>query len=116
MRQVGIIAAAGIVAIQKMASRLAEDHDNAGRLAQGLARIPGIGIHPEMVQTNIVVFESPTTITGAEFAQRMSAQGVKLLPRGGQKIRAVTHRMISAEDIDETLNHIELLAKKLDVH
>ena len=116
MRQVGVIAAAGIVALEKMVDRLAEDHANASRLAQGLARIPGIGIHPESVQTNIVVFESPTATPGAEFVQRMDAKGIKLLPRGGQKIRAVTHRMISAEDIDETLNHIELLVKEMDVH
>jgi len=116
MRQVGIITAAGIVAIEKMVDRLAEDHANASRLAQGLACIPGIGIHPESVQTNIVVFELPTIISGAEFVQRMNAKSIKLLPRGGQKIRAVTHRMINAEDIDETLNHIELLVKEMDIH
>lgn len=112
MRQVGIIAAAGIVALQKMVSRLAEDHANAQHLAYGLARIPGISVRPEKVQSNIVLFESPTTIPGGEFIQRMDAQGVKLLHRGQRRVRAVTHRMIEASDIDEALNRIELLGKE----
>ena len=113
MRQAGVIAAAGIVALEKMVSRLVEDHANALRLAHGLARIPGITINPEKVQTSIVLFESPSIISGTELAQRMDAQGVKLLPRGGQKIRAVTHRMVGATDIDEALNRFELVMKEL---
>lgn len=114
MRQIGVIAAAGIVALQEMVNRLAEDHANAQHLAYGLARIPGINIHPEKVQTNIVVFELPTTIPGPKFVQRMDAQGVKLLSRGERKVRAVTHRMVGAKDIDEALNRIELLVKEWD--
>jgi len=114
MRQAGVIAATGIVALQKMVSRLAEDHANARHLAYGLARIPGIGVRPEKVQSNIVLFESPTSIPGAEFIQRMDAQGVKLLHRGERRVRAVTHRMVGASDIDEALNHIELIVKELD--
>ena len=114
MRQAGVIAAAGIVALEKMVSRLVEDHANALRLAHGLARIPDITINPEKVQTSIVLFESPSIISGTELAQRMDAQGVKLLPRGGQKIRAVTHRMVGATDIDEALNRFELVMKELD--
>ena len=113
MRQAGVIAAAGIVALEKMVSRLVEDHANALSLAHGLARIPGITINPEKVQTSIVLFESPSIISGAELAQRMDAQGVKLLPRGGQKIRAVTHRMVGATDIDEALNRFGLVVKEL---
>jgi len=114
MRQVGVIAAAGIVALQKMVNRLADDHANAQRLAYGLARITGIIIHPEKIQTNIVVFELSTTIPGPKFVQRINAQGVKLLSRDERKIRAVTHRMVGAADIDEALNRIELLVKELD--
>jgi len=113
MRQAGIIAAAGIVALQKMVSRLAEDHTNARRLAYGLAQVPGITIHPEKFQTNIVMFESPSFILGSEFTQRVATQGVKLLPRGGRKVRAVTHRMVGAADIDEALECIELVVKEL---
>ena len=113
MRQAGAIAAAGIIALQKMVSRLAEDHVTAQRLAHGLARIHGVTAHPEKVQTNIVMFEFPSTISKSDFMQQAEGRGVKLLYRGGQRVRAVTHRMVSAADIDEALNRIELLVKKL---
>jgi len=113
MRQAGVIAAAGIVAIQKMVSRLAEDHANARKLAEGLASIPGIGIRPEKIQTNIVNFETPTATSGPEFIQRMDALGVRVISRGGRLVRAVTNRMVSAADIDEALERIERLAREL---
>jgi len=108
MRQAGVIAAAGIVALQKMVGRLAEDHTNAQRLAYGLARIPGISIQPERVKTNIVAFQSPTTISGTEFIQRLDARGVKVGNRGGRTVRAVTHRMITTTDVDQALERIAL--------
>jgi len=110
MRQAGVIAAAGIVAIQKMVNRLAEDHTNARRLADGLARIPGFTVHPEKVQTNIVNFEFPATVS--DFMPRAAAQGVKMLSRGGRRVRAVTHRMLSAADIDEALERLERLVRE----
>ncbi len=112
MRQAGVIAAAGIVALQKMVSRLAEDHVTARRLAYGLAQVPGITIHPERVQTNIIFFELPAIIPGPEFIQQMDTRGVKVSYRGGQRIRAVTHRMVSTVDIDETLERIGLLMRE----
>lgn len=112
MRQAGIIAAAGIIALQKMVSRLAEDHDTAQRLAYGLANVPGINICPEKVQTNIVMFDSPASISGTGFIQRMDAQGVKFINRGGRRVRAVTHRMVNAEDIDEALERIDLVVRE----
>jgi len=103
MRQAGIIAAAGIVALEQMVDRLAEDHENARRLALGLAEIPGISIDPAQVRTNIVIFdlvaERPTP---AEFAARLSADGVKVLALG-ERIRLVTHHGIDAADIDKAL-------------
>ena len=113
MRQAGVIAAAGIIALEKMPNRLEEDHRNAQRLAHGLAQIPGIGIHPEKVQTNIVTFTIPAFFTGVTFIQNMGAEGVKFLLRGGQMVRGVTHRMIEAADVDEALNRIEYALKKL---
>ena len=113
MRQAGVIAAAGIVALQKMVNRLAEDHATARRLAYGLAHIPDISICPEKVQTNIVIFDSPPTISGTEFIQRMDAQGVRFINRGERKVRAVTHRMLSAADIDEALERIDRLVREL---
>jgi len=113
MRQAGVIAATGIVALKTMIGRLKEDHDNAQRLAGGLARIPGIRLPLEDVQTNIVLFEVAPNVSGAEFQRRMESRGVRLSYRGGQRFRAVTHRMISAADIDEALNEIELCLKEM---
>ena len=113
MRQAGVLAAAGIVALQKMVSRLAEDHANAHRLAGGLARIPGVSIQPERVQSNIVTFDFPSSISKPEFMPGMEARGVRVLYRGGRRIRAVTHRLVSAADIDEALTRIEQLVKEL---
>lgn len=112
MRQAGVIAAAGIVALKTMIERLAEDHENARRLAHGLDRIPGIIVPHQDVLTNIVLFELSPPVPSLEFRQKMEASGVKLSHRGGQQFRAVTHRMVSAADIDEALNRIELCLKK----
>ena len=110
MRQVGVIAAAGIVALEKMVDRLKEDHDNAKRLAKGLARIPGIEIKPRKVATNIVVFGIPPNYTRPVFIQKMNKLGVKLSAgRGDRYVRAVTQRHVDKADIDETVNRIQKL-------
>ena len=111
MRQAGIIAAAGIIAIQKMVGRLSEDHANAQRLANGLAHIPGINLDPERIKTNIVIFEPPAT-TAPDFIQRMIAQNVKFSYTGGRIVRAVTHRLIMEAAIDEALNRVETMVKE----
>ncbi len=110
MRQAGVIAAAGIVAIEKMVDRLAEDHVNARRFAEGLAQIPGFSVSPEKVQTNIVNFEFPQEV-GA-FVVKIGERGVKFLSRGGTSVRAVTNRMVAAEDIAEALKRINRLVKE----
>ncbi len=112
MRQAGIVAAAGIVALETTVVRLVEDHDNARRLANGMTAIAGISI-PHEVQTNIVMFEIPQTITATDFLQQMNERGVKFNHRGGNRYRAVTHRMISSNDIDEALNRIEIGLKEI---
>ena len=113
MRQAGVIAAAGIVALQTMVTRLVEDHDNARRLARGLSNIPGITI-PHEVQTNIVNFETTWKLSGPEFTQLISAQDVKVGYRGGNKCRAVTNRMVTTDDIDEALNRIDIALRELN--
>jgi len=113
MRQAGIIAAAGVVALEKMVSRLADDHANARRLADGLANISGINISPEKVQTNIVLFELPATVSSTEFIRQMTERGVGFIGRGGQVVRAVTHRMISDTDIDQALKRAGQLMAEL---
>lgn len=113
MRQAGIIAAAGIVALKTMINRLKEDHDNARHLAQGLARIPDITIPRPEIQTNIVMFESSPNVSGSDFIERLNDYGVKVGYHGGQKFRAVTHRMVNTADIDEALTRIETCVKKV---
>jgi threonine aldolase len=110
MRQAGIIAAAGIVAIEKMVDRLKDDHTNAKRLATGLAKL-GYGIDPSQVQTNIVICSvSALGTRSREWASKMSEHGVKTDPVDAGRIRMVTHRGIEKEDIDFTINAAELVA------
>jgi len=107
MRQVGVIAAAGIIALEQMVERLAEDHDHAQRLAVGLNEIPGLQADPARTRTNIVMFELVRPdLTPAQLAAALDAVGVRLFPAGGRRLRAVTHYEISANDIDEALQRI----------
>jgi threonine aldolase len=108
MRQAGVIAAAGLVALDSMIERLAEDHANARRLALGLAEMPGIGIDPGRIETNIVMFEPPPAVEAPRFIEMMGLQGIKFTYPGGRRVRAVTHRLISAADIDEALGRIKV--------
>ena len=111
MRQAGILAAAGIVALEQMVERLAEDHENCQKLAHGLADFPQIDIHPERVVTNIVNFsvqhsEVEQRLSDAEtlrFLDHMSEHGVLAGTMGEGVIRAVTHYGIEAEDIEKAL-------------
>ncbi len=107
MRQAGVLAAAGIVALEKMIDRLAEDHANARRLAEGLADMPGFIVDLDRVQTNILFFElAPDVKVDAEVVtQRMFEQKVKLIGPGVhfRRFRAVTHAWVDRADIDHTL-------------
>ena len=110
MRQAGIIAAPGILALDRMVPRLAEDHDNARRLAEGIARIPGLLIDVSKVKTNIVYFDITNKKILAEKLQAdLEERGVKALATGPARFRMVTHYGISAEDIDSTLKVLEEL-------
>jgi threonine aldolase len=99
MRQAGLLAAGALYALRHHRDRLAEDHANARALAEGLARIPGIELDPETVTTNIVRFSVP----GADappLAKRLHARGVALFGNKPDSFRAVTHLMISREDVN----------------
>ncbi|MGD8944395.1 MAG: low-specificity L-threonine aldolase [Desulfobacterales bacterium] len=112
MRQAGILAAAGIVALNEMVERLAQDHANAKKLAMGLAHIPGLSLDPDQIRTNIVFFELESEqMTAAQFTRRIDAEGIRMLPTGAQKVRAVTHYHITAEDIDQALAVISKVMK-----
>ena len=113
MRQAGVIAAAGIVAMETMIDRLAEDHTNARRLADGLVRIPDIRLGQEKVMTNILMFDLARTFSSIQFLNKLTASGVKILSLGGNSFRAVTHRMVNAGDIDFALNKIEAACREL---
>ena len=112
MRQAGIIAAAGIVALETMVERLADDHANAQLLAQGLSTIPRLIIDPATVQTNIVMF-TVEGIPPAEFQRQLEEKGVKMSSRGGNRFRMVTHYGIEHQDIEEALEIMRQVMKSL---
>ncbi len=92
MRQVGVLAAAGLVALEQTPRRLFDDHCNAKFLAEGLARLPGIQIDPARVQTNIAVCDvSGTGIAPAELSARLRQRGVLMNAINERQLRAVTH-------------------------
>ncbi|MDQ4078888.1 MAG: low-specificity L-threonine aldolase [Chloroflexota bacterium] len=102
MRQAGVIAAAGIVALTEMQERLAEDHENAKRLAEGLENA-GYRI-PHVVETNLVIFEQPEEgMSPAERSAAWREQGLLISPIGGNRFRAVTHYGIESEDVERAL-------------
>jgi threonine aldolase len=104
MRQAGIVAAAAQYAVEHNVERLADDHRNARRLAEGLAELPGITIDPATVATNIVIFDvDPRHGTAAEFAARLHERDVWMMAMGPQRVRAVTHLDVSAAQIETAL-------------
>jgi threonine aldolase len=105
MRQAGIIAAAGIYALEHHVSRLAEDHERARMLARGLARLPGIEIDAERVETNIVIFDvRDSGLSGDEFNRRtLEHAGVRFSVLGPTLVRAVTHLDLPADAVDQAL-------------
>ncbi|MDE2860056.1 MAG: low-specificity L-threonine aldolase [Chloroflexota bacterium] len=111
MRQAGVLAAAGMVALDEMVERLADDHSNARRLAQGLAGIPGILIDPATIHTNIVIFEVADG-EPVEFISRLREHGVLASHTHGSKLRMVTHYGIEQQDIDDALNAVESAARE----
>jgi threonine aldolase len=109
MRQVGVLAAAGLVALEETPQRLPEDHANAKRLALGLAELPGVMIDPERVVTNIILFDvSQTGKTADEICARLQTRGV-LASGFGSSIRMVTHYDVSSSDIDRALQELRAI-------
>ena len=109
MRQAGVFAAAGIVALHEMVERLAEDHQNARRLADGLADIPGIKIDPSAVATNILFFELVgQRLTPHELAARLRKHRI-VISAGASRIRMVTHYGIESADVERALHAVPLV-------
>ena len=114
MRQVGILAAACLYALDNNVERLQMDHQNAKRLAHGLAGMDGIRIDPEQVVTNIVLFDVGSTSMDADtFAERLAPAGVLLIPFGPTTLRAVTHLDVTTADIDAALEIVQQFLKKV---
>jgi len=110
MRQVGIIAAAALYALEHNVERLTEDHENAQILAQTLTEIPGFQIDPQNVDTNIVVFDvSASKHSVQEVVEKLSQEGVLMIPFGSHFVRAVTHVDVNRNDIDKTVQIIRKL-------
>jgi threonine aldolase len=104
MRQAGIIAAGGVYALRRHVERLAEDHANARRLAEGLAEIPGIAIDPATVETNLVFFDvGGTGMDAPAWAGALMEHGVRVGPTGRTRVRAVTHLDVDRAGIERAL-------------
>ena len=107
MRQAGILAAAGLIALEESPKHLHIDHENARRLAEGVANLQGVSIDAEKVQTNIVIFDvSETGKTSAEICDELKKDNIFAIPFG-KAIRMVTHCDVSREDIEKTLQALE---------
>ena len=112
MRQSGIIAAACLYALDNNVARLADDHANAKRLADGIARIDGLRIDARSVETNLVYFDVIDSRFDAEkVCAALFARGVRMGPMGTQTVRAVTHLDVDAKGIDIALDHLRDVLK-----
>lgn len=101
LRQAGVLAAAGIVALEEMVDRLAEDHANARRFGEGLSHVDGITIDMGLIKTNILyVGITREDLTPQALSAGLKAEGILMSPAGPQRLRAVTHHPLTAEDID----------------
>jgi threonine aldolase len=107
MRQAGVLAAAGLVALEETPKRLAEDHANARFLAEELAKLPGVSIDPRKVVTNIVIFDvSGTGLTPADLSARLKERGVLLNGVNARQMRAVTHYDVSRTDCERAVEAV----------
>jgi threonine aldolase len=104
MRQVGVLAAAGLVALRQGPARLAADHENAGRLARALAELPGVELDPAAVRTNIVIFRLTSGQLAGTLVARLKEAGILANSISRDQVRLVTHRDVGAERIDQAID------------
>jgi threonine aldolase len=115
MRQAGVIAAPGIVALEKMVDRLEEDHKNARLLAEGISKIQGIQIDLNRVQTNIVFYDVGDLSLSAEvFVSKLKENGVLALSLAEKTVRMVTHRGIESEQVKKVVGIIESISDEVN--
>jgi threonine aldolase len=111
MRQVGVVAAAGLVALDSMIDRMQEDHDSARHIASRMAEMKGITVDPEHIQTNIIRFGVPAH-TGNRIAARMKEEGV-YINGGDSDLRIVTHYGVSSEDYEFTISALDRVMNEI---
>ncbi len=113
MRQVGVLAAAGLIALEKSPARLHEDHANAKHLAEGVAKIPGLSIDPAAVCSNIVIFDCKVTgLTAVELCDALHDKGIWAQDTALYSVRLVTHCDVSRSDMDRALIEIRAVVQK----
>jgi threonine aldolase len=113
MRQAGVLAAAGLIAIEAMPERLHEDHANARFLAESLANVSGLTIHPEKVRTNIVIFDvSGTGMGSGEMLRRLRESNVICSSVSDSIVRTVTHMDVSRSDCEQAVEIIRRVCRK----
>ena len=112
MRQAGILAAAGIIAIEKMSKRLKEDHDNALLLAKGLNSLEGVSVDVDKVQTNLIMVDfGGTGLNGAQIAERLKANGILINGSPTPVVRFALHYYITGDDVRRTVETVDRIIK-----
>ena len=106
MRQAGVLAAAGLIALDRMVDRLAEDHANARRLGEGLQGLPHIEVDLSRIESNMVFANCLPPLTAREFIVRCEREGVLLDQASPRRWRMVTHRGVNAADIDQAIQAV----------
>ena len=105
MRQTGILAAAGLYALEHNVARLAEDHANARLFAERIADLPGVRLDPPQIESNIVFFDcAGTGMSAAELCKRLGQRGVRLGAMGPMRVRAVTHLDVTRDEVERAAN------------
>lgn len=113
MRQAGIVAAAGVYALEHHVERLAEDHANAKALAVGLADVPGLALDVGEVETNMVFFDvAGTGLSAAQLGDRLLAEGLRIGGRDGTRMRAVTHLDVTRAQIDKAVQIVRRVVRE----
>lgn len=104
MRQAGILAAAGLIALREMTTRLGEDHENARYMASKLADLPGFAVDESALDINMVFFKAPSWVDGVALTARLAEEGIKVSPPEGGLTRFVAHYWIKKEHIDKVVS------------
>jgi threonine aldolase len=117
MRQAGVLAAAGLIALEQMPQRLSEDHANARLFAGRVSQVPGIRVDLARVQTNIAIVDvSASGMPAAEISALLKSEGILMNPIGPDKLRAVTHYDVTRADCERAAELLESVTRKSAAH